>query len=54
MYAFIKHSLFKINTEHLKQPKNIYEWLNNPILSETRNKEIDKENFIGNLDYFRS
>lgn len=60
MYAFIIYSLFKINTEHLKQPKNIYEWLNNPILydqdtilSETKNKEIDKENLMENLDYFR-
>lgn len=58
IYAFIIHSLYKINPENMKLPKNIYEWLNNPILynpilSETKNKEVDKKNLMENLDYFR-
>ncbi|NQD49599.1 hypothetical protein HP440_03725 [Bacillus altitudinis] len=61
MYAFIIHSIFKINPEYPIRPKNIYEWLNNPILydqdpilSESKYKEIDKKNLMENLDYFRN
>ena len=49
MYAFIIQSLFKINPEYLKVPKNIYEWLDIPILynkdqflNETKKKKIKK------------
>ncbi|MGN7433678.1 hypothetical protein ACTHOS_01820 [Bacillus safensis] len=60
MYAFIIQSLFKINPEHLKTPKNIYEWLDIPILynqdkflNETKKKKINKGDLMENLDYFR-
>lgn len=60
MYAFIIQSLFKINPEYLKVPKNIYEWLDIPILynkdqflNETKKKKINKEDLMENLDYFR-
>ncbi|MEH7603535.1 hypothetical protein V7184_15790, partial [Bacillus safensis] len=59
MYAFIIQSLFKINPEHLKTPKNIYESLDIPILynqdkflNATKKKKINKGDLMENLDYF--
>ncbi|MEH7738925.1 hypothetical protein, partial [Bacillus pumilus] len=60
MYAFIIHSIFKINPEYSKPPKNIFEWLDIPILyyqdqflDETKKKKINKGDIMENLDYFR-
>lgn len=50
MYVFIIQSLFKINPEYLKVPKNIYEWLDIPILynkdqflNETKKRKLIKK-----------